>query len=188
MNILAFDSDKYIEQIQFFTDKNIGNGYFSKSELQEILNITTSKHSHNFASFLLINDNDEVKGIRLTYPPGAWHKLAKFKDKLSVEKWSCATNKAAYFQSLFVDPEIQNQGWGIKLSLQSIKILKELGAEAVVCHAWKESPQNSSQRYLEKLGFQKVHEHKNFWKNIDYTCPICSKPCLCTAVEMIKQL
>ena len=70
-----------------------------------------------------------------------------------------------------------------------LSILKDMGAEAVLCHSWMESPENSSQRYLLKMGFQKIKEHPKFWYEIDYFCTRCGPSrCVCTAGEMIKLL
>ena len=61
--------------------------------------------------------------------------------------------------------------------------------QAVVAHSWKESPNNSSMKYLEKLGFLPVGEHPLFWSEVDYDCTRCGKPpCQCTATEMILYL
>ena len=66
--------------------------------------------------------------------------------------------------------------------------LKEIGTQAIVTHAWQESPNNSSIRYLTKFGFQPIATHANYWIDVDYVCTRDGKPCRCTAVEMIKYL
>lgn len=81
-----------------------------------------------------------------------------------------------------------NQGWGKRMSLQAIELLKEAGAQAIATHSWKESPQDSSGKYLRSLGFRSVALHPFYWKEVDYICTRCGKPCLCTAEEMILKL
>jgi ribosomal protein S18 acetylase RimI-like enzyme len=95
----------------------------------------------------------------------------------------------AYFKTLIVDSSLQGKGWGPRLTQLSIKSLRKTGATSIICHCWKESPKNSSFKYLTKLGFTPVGEIKNFWQDIDYECVVC-KPhkCTCTAIEMIKKL
>jgi hypothetical protein len=71
-----------------------------------------------------------------------------------------------------------------KLSDLSINIFRKLGAKGIITHCWKESPHNSSLRYLEKVGFKKIIEHPLYWIDVDYTCALDGKPCRCTAIEM----
>ena len=52
-----------------------------------------------------------------------------------------------YFKSLFIHEDYQGAGLGKTLSHKA-SVLKEMGAHAVLCHSWMESPKNSSQRYL----------------------------------------
>ena len=172
-----------IPAVQLFTDGVIGKNYFSKNELFE--NLKKSKSEDIVCSFVL-SDADRILGLRLAYPPGLWSqgKGAKLRPDL----WRTPLDKTAYFQSLFLAPEIQGQGWGPKLSAASLAKLRELGALSVVTHAWKESPNNSSIRYLKKQGFERVAVHANYWIDVDYECILDGTPCRCTAEEMILYL
>jgi ribosomal protein S18 acetylase RimI-like enzyme len=173
-----------LPEILKFADQNVGLGYFSISELQEIYRRSAKD---NKVCSLLLTDGSEILGMRLSYPPGNWeHGKGK---GLSPLKWPYPISETAYFQSLFLAPKVQAQGWGGKLSREAIKILKEIGSKGIVCHAWKESPHNSSVRYLEGLGFQSVAEYPKYWREVQYNCTRCKKPpCQCTAVEMYLEL
>jgi len=173
-----------IPAIKAFTDRTIGKNYYSEPELEDILG--RSVKGNQICSFGLFDEEGHIRGIRITYPPGNW---SQGKGKgLSPSLWKVDLNETGYFQSLFIDPPLTGQGWGKKLSLKSLEVLKNLGAKAVLCHSWKESPHDSSGRYLRSLGFQLVAVHPFYWKDVDYQCPRCGKPCLCTAEEMIKYL
>lgn len=170
--------------IREFTDRAIGQGYYSLQELAAILE-RSSKDGQVF-SLLLVDKKGKIRGVRITYPPGKWeHGKGQ---GLCPELWRCPLADTAYFQSLFVDPSTTGQGWGKKLSTESLNMLQKHGAKAVVCHSWKESPHDSSGRYLRSLGFELVKEHPKYWFHVDYQCPRCGRPCLCTAQEMIKYL
>lgn len=184
MNIRPFQSAD-LERIQQFTDQEIGKGYYSLEELRDIL--ARSQKGRVMCSLLLENSEGRVLGVRISYPPGHWEHGKGH--GLHPERWPHPQDQTAYFQSLFLSPEVQGQGWGSKLSLQSLKLLKEAGARGVVCHSWKESPHNSSSRYLQKLGFEIIADHPLYWKDVQYNCTRCLKPpCQCTAQEMYLDL
>lgn len=180
-----------IEAVKIFTDSNIGSNYFSRTELKSVLKQSVRDGIN--CSFVLErktkneqNFSNRIIGVRLSYAPGMW-KHGKG-SQLRPDLWGVKLEQVGYFQSLFVDQEARGEGWGPKLSELSLQQMRKLGAKAVVTHAWAQSPDNSSVRYLEKFGFQKVIDHPEYWINVDYTCTYDGKPCRCTAVEMIKHL
>lgn len=175
-----------LPRLKEFTDRAIGTNYYSPEELQDILRKSESRGVQY--TLVLIDDEaaDQIYGVRITFPPGQWQK-GKGRG-LSPTLWKVPLSETAYFQSLFIDPAMTGRGLGQKLSLEAIKMLKEAGTRAIVCHSWKESPNDSSGRYLRGLGFEVVATHPLYWKDVDYVCTRCGKPCLCTAEEMIKYL
>ncbi len=180
MIIRAFEL-KDIPAVKKFADESIGLNYYSEEELHEcfdksVLNGVT-------CSFLLVGDNGEILGLRLAYPPGKWNKGKG--SKLRADLWKIPLEKTAYFQSLFLSSKVQGQGWGPLLSEKSIGAFRQVGALGIVTHAWKESPNNSSIRYLSKLGFESVITHPEYWIDVDYECVRDGRPCRCTAEEMI---
>lgn len=168
-----------------FTDKHIGEGYFSEDKLKKVFQ--GSKWQGQSMSFVLKDLKGNIFGVRLSYPPMQWPDRHP-SQKLHPHLWRVELDKVAYFQSLFLADEAQGRGYGQRLSLASIEHLKMAGAKAVVCHSWNESPGNSSRRYLDKLGFQPVIDIPYYWKEIPYSCTRCGSPCLCTATEMILYL
>lgn len=168
----------------FFTDKTIGENYFKFEELKECYQ--KSILNEVMYSFVLVDDQNKIQGLRIAYPPGAWIKGRG--SKLRPDLWNVPQHKVGYFQSLFISSKAQGFGWGPKLSEASINRLREIETDAIVTHAWQESPHNSSFRYLTKFGFQPVVVHTNYWIDVDYVCVRDGKPCQCTALEMIKYL
>lgn len=183
IDLQAFD-ETLLQKAQAFTDRWIGQNYYSEEELREVLELSVKDHLN--ASWAAMQE-DEMVGIRLCYAPGAWTK--KFKRGLSPDLWPVEESTMAYFKSLFIHRDQQQKGLGQKLSQKAIEQLKQMGAKAVLCHSWLESPGNSSQRYLLKMGFTPVKEHPLFWNPIDYLCTRCAPDrCQCTAIEMVKLL
>lgn len=178
-----------LQPLKTFTDLTIGAGYYSLNELEDILERSQAidaKGINRMCSLLLCNSED-ILGVRFTYPPGKWsHGKGR---GLSPLAWPHDLKSTGYFQSLFLVDHAQGEGWGVKLSQASIDVLKKLGARGVVCHSWKESPFNSSSKYLEKMGFMKIAEHPLYWADVDYNCTRCLKPpCQCTAIEMYFEI
>jgi ribosomal protein S18 acetylase RimI-like enzyme len=175
--------EKDVAAVKKFTDEQIGVDYYSVPEhLENQKNSIAS--TGEITSFILVDEtqNDKIVGLRLAFPPHNWaHGKG---NKLRPDLWSFQPDEAAYFQSLFLAQEAQGQGWGPKLSDLSINIFRKLGAKGIITHCWKESPHNSSLRYLEKVGFKKIIEHPLYWIDVDYTCALDGKPCRCTAIEM----
>lgn len=173
-----------IEAVKAFTDREIGQNYYSLEEIRDIFR--RSQKDGHMCSLVLASPKNEIFGVRITYPPGAWsHGKGK---GLRPDLWKTPLSEVAYFQSIFIDGRLGGQGWGKRLSIKALEILRVIGAKAVVCHSWVESPHNSSGKYLRSLGFESVELHREYWKDVDYTCTRCGKPCLCTAEEMIKYL
>lgn len=170
-----------LPQVKSFTDRAIGMNYYALDELAGIFE--RSSKEGRCASLVLVSKTNEVFGVRLSYPPGNWES-GKGRG-LCPQRWRVGLNETAYFQSLFIDPALTSQGWGKKMSLLSISILKSMGAKAVVTHSWRESPEDSSGRYLRSLGFEHIQSHPLYWFEVDYQCTRCGKPCVCTADEMI---
>lgn len=175
----------HIPEIVQFADRNIGTGYYKSHEAKRLLEV--SQAPKNPCSFGLIDvqRHNRLIAIRLTLPPGDW--IEEFAHGQAFpKKWKLPISQIGYFKSLFIDEDYRGRGLGPYLSSLAIDQLRQLGAKAVVTHAWKESPNNSSSRYLKKIGFEIIGEHPHFWSEVDYDCTGCHvRPCTCTAIEMI---
>lgn len=174
-----------IPAVKKFCDRAIGTDYYSEAELKDMQERST-KNSVMCSFVLWERPSKTVVGIRISFPPGQWHKGKG--QGLRSDLWKFPLEQVGYFQSLFLDDRLQGKGWGAKVSQASIEALKRAGARGIATHAWKESPHDSSRKYLRKLGFEFVAEHPLYWNKVDYVCTRCGKPCVCTAEEMIKYL
>jgi hypothetical protein len=175
-----------IKNVKAFCDVNIGKDYYSEFELED--SQRRSEKNGIVTSFVLVEVEDESKinGLRLCYPPGKWdHGKGK---KLSPDLWGHDISELGYFQSLFLSEKVQGMGWGPRLSEKSIEALRKLNAKAVLTHCWKESPGNTSFKYLNKIGFKMLKEHPDYWIDVKYECARDGYPCRCTAIEMILEL
>ena len=174
------------DQFKAFTDQYIGVGYYGDAD---IINLIKASDNSYPSTFVLSSKSKpfSIHGVRVAFHPGLW--LENISAKCLMDQWKVSPNQVGYFKSLFVSQDLQRQGWGPKLSEFSKNSLKQAGAKAIVCHAWKESPNNSSVRYLNKYGFTSLGEHPDFWAPVNYMCSGCNqKPCKCTAIEMILYL
>ena len=175
-----------IGAVKSFTDEQIGQGYYSLDEL-----ISSQKKSVSadgkISSFVLVDANTHViRGLRLAFQPGQWaHGKGS---KLRPDLWPFKIEDAGYFQSLFIASELQGQNWGPRLSQKSIEVFESEKAKGIITHCWKESPNNSSFRYLQKIGFETVIEHPLYWNDLDYICVRDGSPCQCTSIEMYLKI
>ncbi len=178
--------EKDVAAVKTFTDTQIGEEYYTLNEQFKNQRNSISDSGEN-SSFILFDElSGQIHGLRLAFPPGKWaHGKG---NKIRPDLWPFKLEQAAYFQSLFLSKEAQGKGFGPRLSDLSIGIFKKLGARGIVTHCWKESPNNSSLRYLEKKGFKIVIEHPLYWIDVDYVCALDGKPCRCTAIEMYLDL
>jgi hypothetical protein len=171
--------------LKAFTDREIGDGYYSAAELESIFE--RSRKADTMFTLLLENADREIVGVRITFPPGNWSRGKG--SGLTQSRWPHGLSETGYFQSIFLAAELHGKGWGGRISRAALELLKKDGAKGVVCHSWKESPNNSSTLYLQKMGFQKIAEHPLYWKDVNYNCTRCLKPpCQCTAIEMYLDL
>lgn len=175
-----------VSKVKAFTDLNIGHGYYSEAELTEHQKKSVLKNG-DISSFVLVDETtNEIKGLRLAFPPGHWdHGKGNAQRE---DLWPYPKSESAYFQSLFLAADIQGEGWGPKLSQKAVDVFRKNKVKGIATHSWKESPNNSSVSYLEKMGFRKIVEHPLYWINVDYVCTRDGNPCRCTAVEMYLEL
>lgn len=179
--IIKTITDGDLPAIKAFTDRWIGKDYYGEGELEQLI---AQSQGTSLGAFTA---EGELGAIRLSLAPGTW--MEGLGRGLTPDAWKTEASKMAYFKSLFVAKKFQAHGLGKRLSLESIELLKKHGAQAVLCHSWLESPNNSSQRYLLKLGFEAVAEFPKFWYPIDYECTRCGPSrCVCTAIEMVKYI
>lgn len=187
MNLRIDPLDKSnLHEIKEFCDREIGLNYYSIEDLEEIHEKSNLNGSN---SSLILYYNEKIAGIRFTYMPTKWTKM-KGSNGLTMDKWGgLKREELGYFQSMFITKELMGLSLGPLLSNLSIFQLKKAGAKGVLTHCWKESPNNTSKKYLVKIGFKVIKEHPLYWHEINYECSLCGKEkCKCTAIEMLKVL
>jgi GNAT superfamily N-acetyltransferase len=169
--------------VALLADSTIGVGYYTEAAVLEYLaRSTTSAGVFSFVA----EAGGRLVGFRFALPPGRWDSGRG--EGLSPSRWPAPLDAAAYLQSAFVDPAFTGLGVGRRMTRQAIDALRGAGARVVVAHSWKESPHNSSFRYLSRLGFVPVAEYPRYWREVDYECSLDGRPCQCTAVEMVLDL
>jgi len=165
-------------------DRLIGDGYYPPPTI--LADLERSRVDGRALCYVAECDERFV-GFRITLPPGRWSSGRG--QGLTPDAWPVPIEQAGYFQSCFVDRSMTGRGIGRRLSYRALADLAESGARLVVGHVWKESPHNSSLRYVTRLGFEPVAEHAHYWAEVDYLCSGCRLPrCICTAIEVIRSL
>ena len=180
--VRALSADDF-DGIIALADREIGEGYYNHNDLS-ILHAQSEYRGHCLSFVACVEES--LIGFRLTLAPGTWSHGRG--DGLRPDKWPAPVEESAYFQSCFIQSAWSGRGVGRALSAASIRQMKLAGIPLVVAHSWKESPHNSSMRYLSRLGFRPIQEYPKYWSNIDYECSLDGKPCQCTAIEVILEL
>lgn len=178
-------TDADVDAVSALGDVCIGPGYYPPETVREYIARSTAADGTVLA--YVAERDGALLGFRFVLPPGEWsHGRGK---GLSPQAWPAPIEAAGYFQSCFVHPDAMGSGVGGRLAHRALDDLRALGARIVVSHSWKQSPHNSSLRYLKRLGFRVVAEHPLYWSEIDYHCKRCGPPpCLCTALEVVLEL
>lgn len=172
-----------LDRIKKFTDDWIGLNYFSVEDLKTI---QLQSCFNGLNASLVAYAGEQIVGVRLSLAPASWIDADM---KLSTYLWQVDAGSVGYFKSLFIHKDYRNSGLGTKMSAESEQILRKMGANAILTHSWLESPNNSSQKYLQSFKFIELARIPKFWNHIDYLCVHCTpNPCQCTAVEMIKYI
>ena len=173
-----------IAAVSAFADRTIGDRYYPEDEIAQYLERACVEGPSGPVTTAYIAQRDAgLVGFRLVMPPGRWDSGRGA--GLTPQRWPRPLAQTAYFQSCFVDPACT----GRRLAHAAMDDLRRIGAKAIAVHSWKESPNDSSRRYLVKLGFAAVAEHPRYWADVDYLCVGCKvQPCTCTAIEMILDL
>ena len=177
-----------IAAVSAFADRTIGDRYYPEDEIAEYLDrASICGPEGDLTTAYVALAGSAMVGFRLVMPPGRWDSGRGA--GLTPDRWPHPLAETAYFQSCFVDPVCTGQGIGRRLAHAAMDDLRRIGAKAIAVHSWKESPNDSSRRYLVKLGFTAIAEHPKYWAEVDYLCVGCQvQPCTCTAIEMILDL
>lgn len=171
-----------IAAVVALADRVVGPGYWDVATVTETL--ARSTDGDRVCSHVARDDAEgDLLGFRFALPPGRWSEGRG--SGLCPDRWPFAQERAAYFQSAWVAPAARGRGVGPAMAARALADLRALGAAGVVTHSWKESPNDSSRRYLQRLGFSAVAEHGDYWAEVDYVCSRDGKPCRCTAIEMV---
>jgi len=182
---IRFLTSKDKKDLRIFCETHIATGYYSESDYEKFC----GEKVFLGASVAAVQGN-HIIGVRLTYGSGEW--FSSFSSEtLFIEKLGIPIEKIAYFKTIFVFPAWTGKGLGGRLSQKSLELLKQEGCAGVICHSVTNfSQNNSSQKYLAKLGFKSLGVHEKFWKDISgLYCNLCSsEPCLCDAEEMYLNL
>lgn len=175
--------EKWSEEIIKLADTLVGKDYYTHEIIaDQIVRSTWKGQQLSFLAF----ENKQLIGFRFTSAPTQWtHGRG---EALSPHLWPYPQEETAYFQSCFIALDSMGKGIGKGLSQESLRVLRQEKVALVAAHSWKESPHNSSFRYLTKLGFRPLIEYPDYWKEVDYICSLDGSPCRCTAIEMVLEL
>jgi predicted GNAT family acetyltransferase len=160
-----------------------GDNYLDSQSIERLYQ--SSWQNDINASWVAIDEQDNLIGFRLTVAPNHWTP----DQWCSPKAWVVNANEVSYFKCNTVAESVRGQGVGSALLKHSIESSKLQGAKAGLAHIWLASPGNSAFRYFSACGGKLVKKHANKWQALsiedNYQCPVCGDLCECTAAEMI---
>jgi ribosomal protein S18 acetylase RimI-like enzyme len=166
----------------------LGTDYLTENDFLETINSDTSfckvvTYNRQFAGFAIcrIFGPDKADGIlHLPDSPDRDHLLSR--------------EKIGLFDSIAVRKDMQNNGIGIELSAVCLKELEARDIDTVCAMAWKSIEGTINiEGILRRMGMTPRLEIPGYWNLMvdspsGHDCPVCGKPCMCSAVLHYRDL
>jgi ribosomal protein S18 acetylase RimI-like enzyme len=174
-------TQSYYTNVLDLSSRLLGKGYLpaipqSDKNKSVFLVAISSKKFIGFA-YARITEKDELKVIlknrKIYIPPDI--------------KRADEAGTLGFLKTVCVEPDFQGRGVATTLIKECLNNLVTLGAETLICIAWKSSAGVPIGGVLSKLGFREWITLDKFWaeesKSLNYSCPVCGDPpCNCSAV------
>lgn len=177
--IVSKVQEKNLPTILHIADKQLGKDYINANDFIE----------DDFLKFQA-SINDKIVGFitskELTIEE-VYKKIPTLKDK-KLNQFN-VVSKLSYIGSIATDPKYE--GLGVASALFEY-MLNELNKKdyIILMTGWKSKNGININGIAKKFGFDEILEIKDFWKEDsienNYDCPVCSNPCLCSAVIYVK--
>ena len=174
-------TDDYRTNVLQLSSRLLGKGYLptiSQSDKNKIVSLVaiSSKKLIGFAHAKITEKDDLnviLKNPQIDIPPDL---------KLADE-----TGTLGFLKTVCVEPDFQGRGVATILIKECLNNLVTLGAETLICIAWKNSAGVQIGGVLSKLGFREWITLDKFWAeesiSQNFSCPVCGNPpCNCSAV------
>lgn len=172
-----------VAEICAIADQQLGENFINEENVKSILDgvnnsgciCAVDKESgkvYGFCSYSLIDKE------KATIIVGKENLEIKYADKIG------------YLKSVAVDKDFKGYGLGSKLVEECLKILSKQKTDAIICTAWKHAGIINIGNILDRNGFVKRKEIKDYWYESSvrekYKCPQCGNPCHCSCVIYTK--
>ncbi len=149
--------------------------------------------SLSLGEVLVAKANNEVVGALMHYRPGKI--FNRLEDKhFDLKNINAMKKEIGYIEVLVVSKKNRRKGIGKALTAKAMEYQKDWGSKAVDVHCWQSSPNKGSEKLFTKLGFTSLKMHIAPWFEYSqrlkdkYHCVVCSNPCKCDDLEMVKYL
>lgn len=172
----------YYANVLDLSSRCLGKGYFpaipqSDKNKSVFLVAISSKKLIGFAN-AIITEKDELKDTLKN------RKIDRIPPDI---KRADEAGTLGFLKTVCVEPDFQGRGVATALIKECLNNLVTLGAETLICIAWKRPDGVSIGGILSKLGFHEWITLDKFWaeesESLNYSCPVCGDPpCNCSAV------
>ena len=184
VKILSLKSN-HIPSIIDIANIELGYNYITNQQLYSIIDNTNSwvckvaiVHS-KVIGFVLCKKNEQSE----------FNSIIENYNDIIVNK----TNNLQFglIKTIVVEAGYKGQGIGTQLVTQCISLLKKQNVYSFYTLSWKSEKKDNSEKLFLKLGFTKLLEVPNYWKQDslqnNYRCINCGNPpCTCSAILFVK--
>ncbi|MDR1404912.1 MAG: GNAT family N-acetyltransferase [Candidatus Methanoplasma sp.] len=182
---LIFSRNLAANEIQNALDvskSELGDDYLTEKNFLETINSQSAfckvvTYNRQFAGFAMCQVFGPEKIDEVLRLPDSPEK----KDLLS-------KGKIGLLDSIAVRKDMQNNGMGIELSEACLKEFEARGVDTVCAMAWKNTGgEINIEGILRRMGMKSGPEIPGYWNYMvdspgGHDCPVCGRPCKCSAV------
>lgn len=179
--IIRYIKEKDIKDILRIADIQLGQGYLDAGKVVDMV------EGNSPLRCLVATLNDEVIGF-CSYEVFTHAQMFEYiQSEVPLFK---NEERIGYIRSLASAPHSAKKGLGSALIAQVVACFYKMGIYHMFAGAWKPGDNINAGKTLEKNGFKKYKEVKNYYLkeslNTEFICPYCGETCYCSVVFYIR--
>lgn len=165
------------------SEANFGYNYLTFDYFYNIIN------DENFDGWCVVDNEDVIVGFLFFYKTSIKEIIKNTKD-ISLKEDICNNSNIICLDTMVILPKYRKLGIGKKLIYKVLNVFKDY---SFIMYAWKYNNTINMKSIANKMGFTKLREYKDLWKedceNNKFICCIkssSSRGCVCSTVLFFR--